>query len=145
RREQCQRVKCRSLVVVGELAAARAHAVGVDTIASPLVAGTEELFDRIEIALLARRRCLRPPQLARRRQPRQRGARFVGLFVIPEGLVVAQRLAPERQREARIAFLCLAERVDRVVVLEAVKKENAANETWLRGRRSGIREGDLTE
>ena len=121
------------------------HAIGVGAVARRLVAVAEQALDRVEIRLLARGRRLRLPRGRRRRQPAERRARLGEVLVEPQRLVVGERFAPVRHREAGIGLLRLPEAVDRVVVLEAVEKQHAADERRLRLRRSGSRKGDAPE
>src|SRR5687767_1394167 len=58
---------------------------------------------------------------------------------------IRERLGPIRHREIRIRFLGCAERLARLLVLEAVQQCQPALE-WLLGRpRARIRKGNLTE
>ena len=120
RGEQRQRIECRRLVVVRKAGGEGAHALGVRAAARRLVAGAVQLLHRVEVALLARGRRLGLPRRRVRRQPRQRRARLVGRLVQPERLIVRERFAPVRHRKAGVDLLRLPERVDGVVVLEAV-------------------------
>jgi hypothetical protein len=144
-REQRQRVERRGLVVARVLARELGHASRVGPIARGFVPIAEQRLDRSEVGLLARRRRLRLPRRGGGRQTIQRRTRLVDALVVPERLIVAERLAPVRQRKAWIDALRLAERRNRIVVLEAVEEQHAADERRLRGGRAGVGKGDASE
>src|SRR4029077_4407374 len=105
-----------------------AHAAGVRAVTRRLVAIANQAFHRVEITLLARGRRFALARGARRPEARERGARLVHALVVPERLIVRERLAPVRHREAGIDLLRLPEGFDGVVVLEAVQQEDSAQE-----------------
>src|SRR5262249_43390341 len=131
RRKQRERVERRRLVVIRVRARKLAHPIRVRAIARGFCTVAEEPFDGVEISLLAIGWRLRLTVRARRRQPPERRAGLVHVLVVPERLVVAHRLAPVRQGESGVEALRLPERGDRIVVLEAVKQQHAADERRL--------------
>ena len=131
RRQQRERVERCRLVVVRKLRVERGHAIGIGAVAGGGVALAVEDLDGIEIPLLTRGRRLRLARGARRREARERGARAVDLLIQPQRLIVRERFAPVGHREAGIDLLRFAERVDRGVVLEAVKVQDRADECRL--------------
>ena len=150
RREQPERVEHRRFVVLGIRTRQRTHAVGVHLVACCLrraVARSqpEQRIDRVKVTLLTRRRRLQLAGSRRRGKPIQRSFGLVDAFVVPERLVIAERLAQYRERETRIDPLRFAERRDCIMVLEAVEKEHAADKRRLRRLRPGIGERDVTE
>ena len=60
-------------------------------------------------------------------------------------MVVRHRLAPVRERELRIDFLRLDERVFRLRIREVVQQKDTAQERRLRLGLSGIRKHDRAE
>ena len=146
RRQQRQRVERRRLVVFGKLRVELRHAIGVGAVARRLWRRRRTAARRRRDSPFRARSAPSPgaPRGSRARRA-ERGARLVEILVQPERLVVAERFAPVGHREAGIGLLRLAERRDRVVVLEAVKQQHAAHERRLRRGGAGGREGDAAE
>ena len=135
--EQRQRVEGLHLEVVRVLVVHPAHLGRVAGVARQLVPLAEERVNRPQpVPLLVAGR-LREPLFARGPQPAQRLAGALGRRLRPQRVVVGHRLAPIRHREVWRRLLGLDERILRVLVLEGVEEEHAANERLLGG--AGLR------
>jgi hypothetical protein len=135
RAEQRQRIQRGDLVVVRRLFIHARHRVRVRLIARELVARrVEQLIDGFDVRLLLRQLCLREPAIECRRELAERLFRRVDIYLRPERMVVAHRLAPIGERESRIRLLGFPERFGRLVELEAVKVLHAFDERGLRRR-----------
>jgi hypothetical protein len=129
------------------------HAFGVRAVARCLISVAEQCLDSAEITPFAggrrryrgQTRTSRLTPKTRRRQLGQNRARLVDALVVPERLVVGDRLTPVGHGKGRIGALRLPERLDRIVVLEAVEEQHAAQEGWLGLRGARGRERNAAE
>ena len=133
RSEQRQCIEGSGFIIGRELFGEVEHAIGVRADACGPVTGFKQPFDGLEIRFLARGRRLLQARGRRRPEAAKRCASLLDVLVVPERLVVAHGLAPVAERERRIHPLHLPELRNRVVVFEAVKQKDAADEVRLSG------------
>ena len=104
--QQRQRVERRHLVVGRELLVQPLHGLHVgDAPGAPVGALRPQVLDRLEEALLTRRRRLGQPRCPVGPEPRQDRPRVLRVLLGVERVVVAERLAPVGHREVGLELL----------------------------------------
>ena len=134
RAQQRQGVPSRDLVIVGPARVQLGQILGVRAVARELVVGAVvEEIDRLEQGALLRQSRFRDARCACRCERFEHALSGLAVLLRPERVVVAHRLAPVGEREARVEGFGFAKRDGGFVELEAVQRFDAFEEFRLRG------------
>ena len=143
--EQRQGVERRNLVVFGVRLVQLPHRLGIGGIPGKLVAGAVEHVHRFHETPLASGWRFRYAVFRRRCKPGQGRMGSQAILLEPQGMVVAQRLAPIRQCEIGVDSLGFAEGLAGVLEFKAVKRLQAGEERSLRLGRAGVGKVDAAQ
>ncbi len=135
-------VEGRRVLILGKPLVEAAHRLRVVPVVGRLVPLAVKNLDGGQVHPLPLGRRLRQARFRRRGEPFQGLASRAGVLLHPERMVEGHRLAPVSHGEAGLRLLRGAEFLGRVVELEAVEQQSAAQEVALRLRGARRRKVD---